>query len=317
MIKNGDLQRYSALRNQYRDAVIINPLMTGGLLPRDVQERMIEDGWLSIGYSVCFDCIKGQSSMITKPPIRDFLADIAEFLGGEAAYHTFGCRAAQFAVMRTISDYLRSNGDKEYTDIVLADSLCHYTTIIAAELAGLKIEEVPNSGSPEYKVSAESFQRKIEEIKNRTGRLPGLIAVTHVEPYHGNMNPAKEIGSLAEEYGIPYMVNAAYTAGVMPLNMRDLHADFLTVSAHKSMASLAPLGFLVTRCEWTHRLLKPLRTEWSGRTFKNKIPALFGCSIGGAPLISAIYSFRHVVDRTKRWDEELEKTVEEVWGNFG
>ena len=143
------MRDYGSVRNRYREAVIVNPLMTGGLLPSDVQERMIENGWLSVGYSVCFDCITGQSGLITKPPIRDFLADVAEFLGGEIAYHTFGCRAAQFAVMKTISDYLRSNGDKKHARIVLTDSLCHYTTIIAAELSGLRIEEAPNTGSPE------------------------------------------------------------------------------------------------------------------------------------------------------------------------
>ncbi|RLI43163.1 O-phospho-L-seryl-tRNA:Cys-tRNA synthase, partial [Candidatus Bathyarchaeota archaeon] len=299
---------YGSVRNRYREAIIVNPLMTGGLLPSDVQKRMVKNGWLSVGYSICFDCVNGQSSLITKPPIRDFLADVAEFLGGEISYHTFGCRAAQFAVMKTISDYLRSNGDRKHAGIVLADSLCHYTTVIAAELSGLRIEEAPNTGSPEYKISAESFQRKIEEIKNRTGKLPCLIAVTHVDPYHGNLNPAEEIGKLAEEYGIPYMVNAAYTAGIMPLSMKDLHADFLTASAHKSMASLAPLGFLVTLNEWSGRLLKLTvgKTTLESK-IKNKIPALFGCSIGGAPLISAMYSFQHVVDRVKRWNEELEK----------
>ena len=105
------------------------------------------------------------------------------------------------------------------------------------------------------------------------------------------------------------MVNAAYTAGIMPLSMKDLHADFLTASAHKSMASLAPLGFLVTLSEWSKRLLKlaGAKTALKSRILKNKIPALFGCSIGGVPLISAMYSFQHVVDRVKRWNEELEK----------
>ena len=304
------IQGYGSVRNRYREAIIVNPLMTGGLLPSDVQERIVENGWLSVGYSVCFDCITGQSSLITKPPIRDFLADVAEFLDGEIAYHTFGCRAAQFAVMKTISDYLRSNGDKKHARIVLTDSLCHYTTIIAAELSGLRIEEAPNTGSPEYKISAENFQRKIEDIKDRTGKYPCLIAVTHVEPYHGNLNPAEEIGKLAEEYEIPYMVNAAYTAGIIPLSMKDLHADFLTASAHKSMASLAPLGFLVTLSEWSKRLLKfaGAKTALKSRILRNKVPVLFGCSIGGAPLISAMYSFQHVVDRVKRWNEELEKT---------
>ena len=309
MVKVSELQRYDAIKNRYKEAIIVHPIMTGGLVPREAQEKLIKEGWIGIGYSACFDCLKGRSSLISKPPIRDFLADVAEFLGGDVAEHTFGCRAAQFAVMKTISDYVRKKGEKDYVNIVLADSLCHYTTAIAAEAAGLRLAEAPHSGYPEYRVEAERFHQKIEEIKSETGRLPGLIVVTHVEPYHGNLNPAKEVGKIAEEYGIPYMVNAAYSAGVMPLSMRDLNADFLTISAHKSMASLGPLGFLVTNYEWAKRAFESstITTEWSGRAFGNKIPNIFGCNVGGIPLISAMYSFRHVVDRVKRWGEELAK----------
>jgi len=309
MVKIGDLQRYDAFKNRYKEAIIVNPIMTGGLVPKETQKKLIEEGWLSIGYSVCFDCLKGRSSLISKPPIRDFLADVAEFLGGDIAEHTFGCRAAQFAVMKTISDYVRREGGKDYSNIVLTDSLCHYTTAVAAEAAGLRLAETPHSGYPEYKVEVDAFHQKIEEIKSETGKLPGLIVVTHVEPYYGNLNPAEEVGKIAEEYEIPYMVNAAYTAGIMPLNMRDIRADFLTVSAHKSMSSLGPLGFLVTNYGWAKRIFETskITTEWSGRTFGNKIPNIFGCSVGGAPLISAMYSFRHVVDRVRKWEEELKK----------
>ena len=310
MVKIGRLQKYCEIKNRYKEAIIINPIMTGGLIPKRTWEKLIEENWLNVGYSICFDCIKGQSSLISKPPIRDFLSEVAEFLGGDIAHHTFGCRTAQFAVMRTISNYVKREGAEDHTNIVLVDSLCHYTTVVAAEMTGLRLAEAPHSGHPEYRIFADGFRQKIEEIKSKTGKLPGLVAVTHVEPYHGNLNPAEEVGKIAEEYGIPYMVNAAYTAGVMPLNMKDLHADFLTASAHKSMASLAPLGFLVANHEWAGRVFKEskVRTELSGRSFKNKIPNIFGCSIGGIPLISAMYSFVHVVERVSRWEEEVAKT---------
>lgn len=310
MVKIEGLQRYSQIRNQYMGAVLVHPIMTGGLVPEEVQKRLFEEGWTGIGYSVCFNCLEGRSSLISKPPIARFLGDLAEFFGGDKAEHTFGCRAAQFAVMKTISDFVKYNSSKDYAKIVVADPLCHYTTAIAAEATGLRIVEPPHSGYPEYKVEAESFRRRIEEIKKETGKLPGLIVVTHVEPYYGNLNPAEQVGKIAREYDIPFMVNAAYTAGVMPVNMRELQADFLTVSAHKSMASLGPLGFLVTNYQWAKRTFQTskIMTEWSGRAFGKKIPNIFGCSIGGISLISAMYSFPYVVERVKRWKMELEKT---------
>jgi len=310
MVKIERIERYSQIRNEYKDAIIVHPIMRGGIIPEHAQKKLVQEGWIGVGYSVCFDCLEGRSGLISKPPIADFLEDVAEFFGGDRAEHTLGCRTAQFAVMKTISNYVEKEGSKDYAKIVVADPLCHYTTAIAAETTGLRIVEPPHSGYPEYRVEAESFRSKIEQVKKETGKLPGLMMVTHADPYHGNLNPAKEVGNIAEEYDVPYMVNAAYTSGVMPVNMKDLNADFLTISAHKSMASLGPLGFLVTNHEWTKNAFQTSRilTDWSGRSFGKKIPNIFGCSVGGIPLISAMYSFPYVVERVKKWDQELENS---------
>ena len=299
------------MRNRYKGDLIINPIMTGGILATEVQRKLYEEEWTKVGYSVCFDCLEGRSGLISKPPIRDFLKDIAEFFGGDLAEHTFGCRAAQFSVAKTISEHLKNDSSRDYTNIVVVDSLSHYSTIMAAEMNGLKVAEVPNKGYPEYKIEAEDFARKIEEIKEKTGKLPGLVMATHVEPYYGNLNPVKDVGKIAREYNIPYMINAAYAAGIFPINIRDLKADFLTVSAHKSMASLGPLGFVITNYEWEKKMFEKssTTTDRSGRSFGAKIINIFGCSVGGTPLVSSMYSFPNVVERVKHWDEELKKTI--------
>jgi Sep-tRNA:Cys-tRNA synthetase len=310
LVRVEDVQRYSQLRNDYKDLTIIQAIMTGGVVPEEVQKRLFEEGWTRSGYTLCFDCMKGRSDTISNPPVGAFLEDVATFLGGEQAQHTFGCRAAQFAVMKTVSEFVKEEGAKEYGLIVLADPLCHYTTALAVEAAGLRLLEPLNSGYPEYRVEAENYRVKIEETKKETGKLPGLVMVTHVDPYHGNLSPVEKVGEVAEEYGIPYMVNAAYTAGILPVDMRDFRADFLTVSAHKSMASLGPLGFLVTRGEWTAKAFRNSRivAEGTGRKWGSKILNILGCSIGGVPLISAMYAFPHVTGRVEKWEEELEKT---------
>jgi len=310
LVKVEGVERYGQLRNDYKDLTVIQAIATGGVVPKEVQNKLVEEGWTRTGYTLCFDCMKGRSDLIAKPPVGAFLEDVARFVGGEQAQHTFGCRAAQFAVMKTVSEFVKEEGQKEYGPIVLADPLCHYTTALAAEAAGLRLLEPSDSGHPEHKVEAEGYRLKIEEIMKETGKLPGLIMATHVDPYHGNLCPAEKVGEIAEEYNVPYMVNAAYTAGVLPVDMRELKADFLTVSAHKSMASLGPLGFLATRGGWTDKAFRSSRivAEGTGRKWRNKILNIFGCSVGGVPLISAMYAFPYVAGRVEKWEEELEKT---------
>jgi Sep-tRNA:Cys-tRNA synthetase len=207
--------------------------------------------------------------------------------------------------MRTISDHVVVEGEK----IVIADPNSHYSTNIAAEMCNLKVVEPPHTGYPEYRVKAEGFMEKIEEVKKEHGK-PALVMCTHADPYYGNLAPVSEIGKICQEYEIPYMVNAAYTGGVKPINMKDMNADFLTLSAHKSMASIGPSGFLVTNYEWSKKafMMSKEKPDWTGRAFGKKIPNLFGCSVGALPLVCTMLSFPYVKERVKNWDEEVRKT---------
>jgi Sep-tRNA:Cys-tRNA synthetase len=308
MVKN--LQRYSQLKNPGKGYLIINPIMVGGILPGEAQHKLLDEEWIRTGYAVCFDCLEGRSSLIRKPNVQQFLGDLAEFLGGSVAEHSFGCRAAQFAAMKAVADRLMNNSEK-HGNVIVADPLCHYTTNIAAEMVGFKLVTTQAGQPPTYQVGAQGFQNKIDEIKKATGKLPAIIVVTHVDPYYGNLNPVEEVGKIAEEYEIPYLINAAYTAGVMPVDMNAMRADFLTVSAHKSMASIGPLGFLVVNSKWSELAFDASKSVKSvgGRALTTKLPNFFGCSVGAAPLISAMLTFPYVVERVRRWDDELEKTL--------
>jgi len=297
------------LKNPYRDHIIVNPLMRGGILPPEVGNEFFAE-WGRVGYAVCYDCLEGRSSLCGKPPVKKFLERVAAFFGGDAAEHTLGCRAAQFAVMRAVSESLE--GGREATGTVIADPTSHYSTNIAAEMNGLRVAEFPHSGYPEYTYSPGDYENAVLRIRDETGRLPALAVVTHADPYYGNIAPVAEIGSICRNLGVPLMLNAAYTGGVMPINMKSLNVDFLTLSAHKSMMSVAPLGFAVTTHEWADRLFGISKTSaaWTGRAFGKKIPNLFGCSIGGLPLISVMEVFPYVEERVARWDEELRKSNE-------
>jgi cysteine desulfurase len=49
----------------------------------------------------------------------------------------------------------------------------------------------------------------------------------------GVVQPAAEVARLAREAGVPVHVDAVQAAGRMPVDVRDLGADFVSISAHK------------------------------------------------------------------------------------
>jgi Sep-tRNA:Cys-tRNA synthetase len=294
-----NLDKYRNLRRGIDESWInIHPIQRGGVLPSETRETLLS---FADGYSACDFCLEGRVDLIKTPPIFDFANDVAKFLNVDEVRFTPGARGAKQAVFKAIA---------EPGDTIIVDSLAHYTTYIAAEVNGLKIVEVPHGGYPEFKIKIEDYATRIEEVKRQTGELPAAVLLTHVDYRYGNLADAAEVGKIAKEYGVPYVLNAAYSAGVMPIDGKKLGVDFLICSGHKSWASSGPIGILATTYEFSGKVFRTstIKGPWSGRAFTKKDVYLFGCPpVFGAPIATLMASFPHVVERVKRWGEEVEK----------
>lgn len=294
-----NLDKYKNLRRRVsRDWINIHPIQRGGILPPESREALIS---FADGYSTCDYCLEGRVDLVRNPPILDFASDVAKFLNMDEARFTPGARGAKQAVFRAIT---------EPGDTIVLDSLAHYTSYIAAEINNLNIVEVPHTGYPEFKIKVDEYALKIEEVKSETGKLPALILLTHVDYRYGNLTDAEKVGKIARDYGVPYVLNAAYTAGVMPVDGKKLKVDFLISSGHKSWASSGPIGILATSYEYADKTFRTsmVKGQWSGRAFTKKEVHLYGCPpVFGTPIITLMASFPHVVERVKHWDEEVEK----------
>ncbi len=75
-----------------------------------------------------------------------------------------------------------------------------------------------------------------------------LFAVTHLSNVLGDVTPVRQIARMAHAYDIPILVDAAQSAGHLPINVKELDADFLVFSGHKMLA-LTGIGVLYVRKE--------------------------------------------------------------------
>jgi cysteine desulfurase family protein len=67
-----------------------------------------------------------------------------------------------------------------------------------------------------------------------------LIAMTHGSNVLGTIQPIADIGRIAREHGLLFVVDAAQTAGVVPIDVQALAVDLLAFPGHKSL--LGPTG---------------------------------------------------------------------------
>jgi cysteine desulfurase family protein len=67
-----------------------------------------------------------------------------------------------------------------------------------------------------------------------------LIAMTHASNVLGTIQPISEVGKLARERGVRFLVDGAQTIGVLPIHVMDDCIDLLAFPGHKSL--LGPTG---------------------------------------------------------------------------
>lgn len=78
------------------------------------------------------------------------------------------------------------------------------------------------------------------KIRGAIRKNTRLIVTTHVSNLTGTIMPVREIGTLAREHGIPYLLDAAQSAGVYSIDVEDLGVDMLAFPGHKGL--LGPQG---------------------------------------------------------------------------
>ena len=60
-----------------------------------------------------------------------------------------------------------------------------------------------------------------------------LVSIMWANNETGLINPVKEYGEICREYGVSFHIDAVQAVGKIPVNMKEVQADFLTFSAHK------------------------------------------------------------------------------------
>jgi cysteine desulfurase / selenocysteine lyase len=84
-----------------------------------------------------------------------------------------------------------------------------------------------------------------EEIAAAIRPNTRLVVVTHASNVLGTIQPIQEIGRVCAEREVPLLLDAAQTAGVVPIDMESWKVAALAFTGHKSMLGPTGIGGLV------------------------------------------------------------------------
>ena len=225
-----------------------------------------------------------------KAALDEARASVAALIGGDASEIVFsaGGTESDNLAIRGAAEALEPSGRKHLVTSAIEHEAV-LNTMKALGRRGWRVTLVPVDAS-----GIVSVERMRDAITSDTA----LVSVMQANNEIGTIQPIADIAALAHEQGALFHTDAVQSAGKIPIDVRALGVDMLTIAGHKFYG---PKG---TGALWTKRgvrLVSPLtggRQERNRRAGTENVPALVGLGVAAdiargkmdveAPRVSAL-----------------------------
>lgn len=95
----------------------------------------------------------------------------------------------------------------------------------------------------------------LEQFRQALDRPADAVICTHVSNVFGYALPVEDIAALCRKKGVPFVLDASQSAGMLPVDMKALGASFIAMPGHKGLYGPQGTGLLLCGCETEPLLL--------------------------------------------------------------
>ena len=114
-----------------------------------------------------------------------------------------------------------------------------------------------------------------EDITNAIKKNSVMIALNHVSNVTGTIQPIAEVGHIAREHDLLFLIDTAQSAGTLEIDMENEYIDLLGFTGHKSLYGPMGTGGLIIGDRVNIKKFKPIKTGGTGSRSSEEIQPQF------------------------------------------
>ena len=218
---------------------------------------------------------------------------LCKLFGGDSSRNVVFTKNITEAFNIITHSYIKE-GDK-----VLISSLEHNAVTRPLTQAGAEIISIPVS------------QKGVMDLDFARENMEGAKAVfcTHASNVSGDLMPIRELAEIANLHQVPFILDAAQTAGLFDINIGELGIDCLCFTGHKALLGPTGTGGMVMTNDFAKKL-NPFITGGTGSQSDHEVhPTLMPDKLeAGTPNIVGLVGLLAAIDYLE--EQSLKKTFE-------
>lgn len=166
--------------------------------------------------------------------------------------------SATAAFIQALSSFDFAPGDAIVTSRCdYTSNQLHYLSLARRrQLRIMRADDLPEGG-----VDPDSVRRLVQQL------TPRLVAISWVPTNSGLIQDVAAVGEICEQSGTPYLIDACQAAGQLPIDVGQLHCDYLSATARKFLRGPRGIGFLYISDRALERGDYPLYVDMRGATW--------------------------------------------------